>query len=307
MRNSLVIVSQLLIILSPVSAIAAQEYSQQQFWQQVVIVDQEFSRAATQSGRTPAFLSVLGENSVVFRNGPVNALEIYNTNQFQYRLDQLTWQSHYIDVSRSGDLGFTVGPSMFTAASGTTEQRQSFGFLVGIWQKPAGKWQLMADIVVRIPGVLSLDVTPDFEDTRLALNETAHPVMTANNDMQSLIDADNLFGLSINFRGGQRALLRYGLENQRVYLPGMAPAIGAAAASAVYGRFLDNQVTTTNPLNLTYMGGGLADSKELGYTYGVMSTSSDEANSGFKANYLRLWRFTSANEWRIAVEVLSPF
>jgi hypothetical protein len=280
----------------------AQEYTQQQFWQQLLVADQEFAREATEIGRTGAFLNVLGEGSVVFRNGPVDARELYNINQFQNVLDQLTWKSMFVDVSRAGDLGIAIGPSMFTAPD-----RQSFGFMVGVWQKQAGRWLLMADTVVRIPGVLSLDVVPDFEATRQVLDETAHPVMTTNNDLQSLIDADNLFGLSINFRGGQRALLRYGLENQRVYLPGMAPAIGAVAASTVYGRFLDNQVTTNNPVNLTHMGGFISSSREMGYTYGVMATNTDEADSGFKSSYLRLWRFTSSNEWKIAVEVLIPY
>ena len=130
--------------------------------------------------------------------------------------------------------------------------------------------------------------------------------------MQSLIDADNLFGLSINFRGGQRALLRYGLENTRVYLPGMAPAIGAGAASSVYGTYLDNELSTTNPISLTHMGGFLSTSKELGYTYGIMETVTGELSEiieldgGFHTSYLRQWRFSDNNEWRIAVEVLSP-
>jgi hypothetical protein len=130
----------------------------------------------------------------------------------------------------------------------------------------------MADMGTLIPGYLSLEVEPNFEDTRPVFEEAAHPVMVQNNSLQDLIDADNLFGRSINFRGGQRALLRYGMENTRVYLPGMAPAVGVEAASSVYGAFLDNQLSTTNPISLRYMGGFLSSSKEMGYTYGVMET-----------------------------------
>ena len=167
----------------------------------------------------------------------------------------------------------------------------------------------MADMFVNIPGYLSLDVELDFDDTRPVLEETAHPIMAMaeNNTMQSLIDADNLFGRSINFRGGQRALLAYGMENSRVYLSGMAPAVGAEAASSVYGAFLDNQLFTTNPISLTYEGGYLSTSKEMGYTYGTMVTNTDETEQGFQASYLRLWRFTNSNEWKVAVEVLRPF
>jgi hypothetical protein len=60
------------------------------------------------------------------------------------------------------------------------------------------------------------------------------------------------------------------------------------------------------------MGGFLSTSKELGYTYGIMETGTEgvseiaEIDSGFQTSYLRQWRFSDNNEWRIAVEVLSP-
>jgi hypothetical protein len=241
----------------------------------------------------------------VFReNGPVDALEEYRAADFER--DQLTWESHYIDVSRDGDLGLTAGP--YTSVDESGEGLEFFGHLVSIWKKTGERWELMADMVAPIPGYLSLDVEPSPEDTLPVLEETAHPVlaMSEENTMQNLIDADNLFGLSINFRGGQRALLRYGLENSRVYLPNMGPAVGAEVASSVYGAYLDNQLSTTNPISLTHIGGFLSSSKEMGYTYGTMATTTDELELGFRAAYLRLWRLNEINEWRIAVEVLRP-
>ena len=165
----------------------------------------------------------------------------------------------------------------------------------------------MADMAVSIPGFLRLNVEPNFDDTRPVIEETAKPVADVfeDNNMQSLIDADNLFGLSINFRGGERALLRYGLETTRVYLPGMAPSAGLEASS-VYGAYLDAQLSTTNPISLMHMGGFLSDSKEMGYTYGIMETNTDAGEPGFRAGYLRLWRFKDNGEWGVAVEVLGP-
>jgi len=243
---------------------------------------------------------------VVFRSGPVDALEVYTSDSFQG--NEVSWKAHYIDVSRDGDLGLSAGPLTGFHPSGESDQ-DTFGHLVSIWKKDNGRWELMVDIVVGIPGFLSLEVEPNFDDTRLVLEETAHPVMAMaeNNTLQSLIDADNTFGRSINFRGGQRALLAYGMENSRVYLPGMAPAVGAESASSVYGAYLDNQLFTTNPISLTYKGGFISTSKEMGYTYGTMATNTDETEQGFQASYLRLWRFTNSNEWKIAVEVLNPF
>ncbi len=282
----------------------SQERSQNQYWLELASADQTYADRTAEIGRTAAFLEFLGEGSVVFRRGPVDALDEYRSAEFQR--DEFTWESHYIDVSRDGDLGLTVGPTIM----GPSEEALDplYGHLVSIWKKNDGSWQLMADMLTVIPGVLSLQVEPSFDDTELVLEEAAHPVLAQaeDNTLQSLINADNDFGRNINFSGGQRALLRYGLENTRVYLPGMAPAVGADAASSVYGAYLDDQLRTTNPINLTYMGGYLSSSKEMGYSYGTMATNVEEAGPAFATSYLRLWRLNANNEWRIAVEVLNP-
>lgn len=306
-RNRLVTLGLLILLVG--STANGQEIGQYQHWLELMAADQSFADRSGEIGRTAAFLEFLGEDSVVFRSasgGPVDALEIYASE-----LDQrdMRWEAHYIDVSRAGDLGLSAGPLTLI----NPEVEDSFGHQVSIWRKNEARWELMVDIVVPIPGFLSLEVEPNFDDTRPVLEETAHPVMAMaeGNNLQKLIDADDLFGRSINVRGGQRALLRYGLENTRVYLPGMAPAVGADYASSVYGAFLDNRLSTTNQISQTYAGGYLSNSAEMGYTYGTMATVEDESELesglGFSASYMRLWRLTASNEWKIAVEVLRPF
>lgn len=307
MRNCLTTVFLLALLHGSVAY--GQEVGQYQHWLELMAADQSFADRSTEIGRTQAFLEFLAEDSIVFRSasgGPVDALEIYSSEQDQRPMN---WEAHYIDVSRAGDLGLSAGPLRFL----NDDTENSFGHQVSIWRKNETKWELMVDIVVSIPGFLSLEVEPNFDDTSPVLEETASEIvaMADTNTMQTLIDADDLFERSINFRGGQRALLRYGLENTRVYLPGMAPAVGADYASSVYGAFLDNRLSTTNEIELTYAGGFLSKSKEMGYTYGTMSTVADESELesgvGFSASYMRLWRLTASNEWKIAVEVLRPF
>ena len=235
----------------------------------------------------------------------MDALDEYSSPDFQG--NDLTWESHYIDVARAGDLGLSAGP-MVSITADDDRNANSFGHLVSVWWKQAGEWKLAADMFAFIPGFLSLEVEPSFDDTQPVFEETALPATAEQigSSMQSLIDADTLFGRSINIRGGERALLRYGMENIRVYLPGMGPAIGGEVASSVYGAYLDDQLKTTTPVSLESMGGYLSDSGEMGFTYGIMSTNPEEAQVGFSRNYLRLWRLTKSNEWRIAVEVLRP-
>ena len=283
----------------------SQEQSQRGFWQTLVDTDQRFAARSAQAGRTEAFLEFLAADSIVFRAGPVDAVELYSSTDFAEEASQIAWKAHYVDVSRAGDLGLSAGPLTVFSEDG----QNSFGHLISIWRASDDRWALMADIVVNIPGFLSLDVEPNYDDTLPVIAETANPLSAEvlGNTLRSLVDADELFGRSINFRGGQRALLRYGLENTRVYLPGMGPAVGAEAASSVYGAFLDNQLATTNPISLANHGAYLSASKEMGYTFGTMETSSEESGAGFQTSYMRLWRFSQSGEWRIAVEVLSPY
>ena len=282
------------------------ENRQYQYWLELEAADQTYADRSLEIGRHQAFLEFLGQGSVVFRDGPVNALELYSSESF--RGNEISWEAHYIDVSRAGDLGLSAGP-LVIINSGEDPVRDLFGHLISIWRKRGIRWELMADLGVLIPGYLSMDVQPDFNDTLPVLAETApvHVAMEDPEPMATLVETDLTFGRSINFRGGRRALLRWGMENSRVYLPGMAPAVGAQEASAVYGAFLDTQLEATVPITLDHVGGFLAASQELGYTYGTMREAGATEDSGFRANYLRLWRLIDANEWRIAVEVLSPY
>lgn len=292
-----------------VPTVAWAQYEQQQkIWNDLRAQDAAFARSATEDGRTEAFLAVLAPGSVVFREGPVDARELYELNEYQYRLDQLTWGTHFIDVSLAGDMGVAVGPSRFTPSDGDAETGgDTFGFKVGVWVKQDDAWKMMAFMIVRIPGFMDLDGEPEFSDTIEVLRESAHPVLSRDIELQSLIEADNLFGQSINFRGGQRARLRYGLENQRLYVGGMAPAIGAEAAAAAYDRFLDEYLSSTRPVSVQYMGGQLAESRDVGFTYGVMFSEGTDTEPAFRANYLRFWRYAQSNEWRISLEVINPF
>ena len=297
---------QLLLVCSS-AAVFAQERSQYQFWLDLAAADQRYADRAIEVGRNQAFLEFLGEDSVIFRDGPLDALAYYSSPDFAG--NDLTWEAHYIDVSRAGDFGLSAGPLTIVEPDPSANQGSDyFGHLISVWKKQDGEWKLASDMAVFIPGFLSLEVEPTFEDTQPIFEETAHPVvaMSESNTMQRLVEADNAFGRSINIRGGERALLRYGMENIRVYLPGMGPAIGADVASSVYGAFLDAQLETITPVNLNHMGGYLSDSREMGFTYGVMSTNPEEVQQGFRSNYLRVWRLSDNNEWRIAVEVLDP-
>lgn len=271
-------------------------------WESLKVTDAAFAERSRTLGMNQAFLDVFGEGAVLFRRGPVDARLLYEQVSPKDRLNStLESKANYIDFSRAGDLGLTSGPYRYTVGSGE-ELRRSYGHFVTIWRKFDGEWRMVADMVVRVPGVLSLDVEPDIRETNQLFAETALASETIDNTVESLIEADERLIAAINFRGGRRAATRYGVEHQRIFVPGMAPGIGNESASIVYGTYMDEQMALAL-IDAEPAGAFLAESGESGYTYGTMSVE----GSAFNTNYLRYWHYTTAGEWKVAVEVLSPF
>lgn len=301
MKSSIIALLALLTFSSSPSTFA-QLSDRTSVWESLRVTDAAFAERSRTLGMNRAFLDAFGEGAVLFRRGPVDARLLYEQVSPEDRLNStLESKANYIDFSRAGDLGLTSGPYRYTVGFGE-EQRRSYGHFVTIWRKFDGEWRMVADMVVRVPGVLSLDVEPDIRETHQLFAETALASEAINNTVESLIEADERLIASINFRGGRRAATRFGIEHQRIFVPGMAPGIGNESASIVFGTYMDEQMALSL-LESEPAGAFLAESGEAGYTFGTMSVE----GAGFNTNYLRYWHYTTAGEWKVAVEVLSPY
>lgn len=301
MKTSTTKILVFLSLLSP-STLFAQADDRLSIWESLKVADAAFAERSSTLGMNQAFLDVFGDGAVIFRRGPVDARLLYEQiSPEERRNSALESKANYIDFSRSGDLGLTSGPFRFSAGSGE-ELNRIYGHFVNIWRRIDGEWRMVADMVVSVPGFLSLDVEPDIADTDLLLAETASESLAAHNTVDSLLEADREFIESINLRGGRRTASRFGIKHQRIFIPEMAPGIGNESGSLVYGAFFDEKIAMS-ALTFESAGAYMAESGEVGYTYGTMSV----AGAGFNTNYLRYWHFTKAGEWKVAVEVLSPY
>ncbi len=301
MKSSQIALLAFLSILYSSSAFS-QANDRLKIWESLKDTDSAFAERSRTLGINQAYLNTIGENAVVFRRGPVDAQSVYSRIDPNDRSRAtLESRANYIEFSAAGDLGLTAGPYRHSVGTGE-ELRRTHGHFVTIWRNYDGQWRNVADMIVRVPGVLSLYVDAELTETEQAIEETASTLATAANTVESLQAAEERFISAINYRGGRRAIQRYGLDSQRIYVPGMAPGIGSESGSTVYGAFLDDRMALSV---VTYQSGGafMASSGDLGYTYGTMSAE----GSGFNTNYLRLWRYTEIGEWKIAVEVLNPY
>jgi len=111
--------------------------------------DSAFALAADLQGTGVAFASYIAPEGVVFSNSEIvigaDAVRALFDEQ-QRAGGTLNWRPIYADAAESGDLGFTIGESVFTGRgiNGTVVQR--FGKYLTIWRKqPDGDWRFVVD------------------------------------------------------------------------------------------------------------------------------------------------------------------
>src|SRR5690606_33107227 len=176
-----------LITLLASSVVTAQGSESWQVWESLRDNDRHFSDRSKALGINQAYLEFIAEDAVVFRRGPVDALSVYQRiNPDERQRATLESRANYISHSLAGDLGLTSGPYRYTQGSGE-ELLRRHGHFISIWRQAGGEWQLVADMTVSIPGVLSLDVVPDRRETERAMAESPEPSSLLGNTLAELL------------------------------------------------------------------------------------------------------------------------
>ncbi len=111
--------------------------------------DEEFARFAREKGLGEAFASYAAEDATILPNGgnPVRGREAIRAFFASSSGTTLTWKPFAAEVSRSGDLGYTLGTyeSRSTDAAGRSVTR--YGKYCTIWKKqPDGTWRYVVDL-----------------------------------------------------------------------------------------------------------------------------------------------------------------
>ncbi|PYP65267.1 MAG: hypothetical protein DMD26_11515, partial [Gemmatimonadetes bacterium] len=116
---------------------------------QVRAADSAFALAADLQGTGVAFASFIAPQGVVFSGSEIvigtDAVRaLYNEQQRAG--GTLNWRPVYADAAESGDLGLTIGESVFTGRGANGSVVQRFGKYLTIWKKqPGGEWRFVVD------------------------------------------------------------------------------------------------------------------------------------------------------------------
>jgi ketosteroid isomerase-like protein len=200
------------------------------------------------------------------------------------------WQPVIGDISIAGDLGYTTGPVLFTDITANPKPPWH-GMYFSVWQKQAdGTWKVAVDMGVDMPQAVA------------AIDAAFTPVPRANAISQSdagklkgpdylAIDAE--FSSEIEKKGMAKAYDLYLSPEFRVHRNGNMPITTKETLDAFFEK-------DEKKLEYKTIGGKIAASRDLSFTYGSVSESSK-----LTGYYVHVWRKDKQARWRLVADVLN--
>lgn len=265
----------------------------------VVEAEHAFAQYSIDHGMKDAFINFAAPDGVLFRRGPINAVETWkNRNPAPTAL--LTWWPSYADVSGAGDMGWTTGPYEIREKP-TDEKPAGTGHFFTVWQRqPDGNFRFVVDLGIDHPA-------PSAPETALAYPAwlKSGKATPAASDVEaarrSLAEAERSLAEESASKGMTTALLSRADETLRLYRQNAFPVVGREAARK-------SLMTMTEFVRWETLKTDTAASGDLGYAYGtyaVMPRGSERPSE--QGNYARVWRRQGKGPWRVVFNVATPW
>lgn len=122
-----------------------------QWKQEIFQAEADFARMALEKGIEPAFLAFAAEDGVMMRNNQIVRGREEIRQWFANRPSDpskiiLDWKPDFVEVSASGDLGYTYGPYTLTVTDSTGASQTQTGIFHTVWKRQAdGAWRFVWD------------------------------------------------------------------------------------------------------------------------------------------------------------------
>jgi ketosteroid isomerase-like protein len=263
----------------------------------VVAAEKAFAKLTGEKGMREGFLAFLADDSIVFDPDPANGQQVWKGRKPSPAV--LEWYPVHSEVSLAGDLGFNTGPYDFRPKP--ADKPVAWGQFATIWKRQAdGSWKAALDLGTSTPEAPA--VAPALALTGPArVEESALLKVDAEAARTALLAADRALAAATQEKGSAAAYDGILTDDVRLLRVSHQPALGREAARALLAEY--PMPTTWEPL-----GGGVARSGDLGYSYGFVKKHEEGPESPWinTSNYLRVWRREKDGPWKLAFEVLSP-
>ncbi len=148
MKQSLTII--ILLILVVTSCMKETKNDIEKWKQEIIATEHAFNEMAKTDGIPNAFITFAADDAVLLRNNMLikgkEALKESYEKRFPSGKVSLTWAPDFVEVSSSGDLGYTYGKYLYTATDSLGNSTSKEGIFHTVWKRQAdGKWKYVWD------------------------------------------------------------------------------------------------------------------------------------------------------------------
>lgn len=243
----------------------------------LVETERAFARMSVEKGPREAFAAFFAEDNINDETFPERRAKLNATPSRP--LVTLNWAPAYGDVSRAGDLGYLLGPSLVTDRS-EEHRPPRHGVFFTIWRRHGDSWRVLLDF-----GTATPEAVAPLETSFASAGETKPVVRRASNEQEEL--------RQLLRRDRVPSLPRDLAPNVRLHRNGLMPVVGRLA---VEGWLKANAgAVIAQPWH-----GAVAKSGDLAFTYGMY-----EAN-GETGAYVHVWKRSGDDDWKVVVDAMQP-
>lgn len=264
----------------------------------LLTAERTINRLAAEYTPHNALLSVTDKETVFLSPGPVNGLTFLKNRP--NIPDLMTWEPAFSGISKSMELGFTVGPINFQRVGSP----RRYGEYITIWKRDRkGEWKIALRGIVENYGntanknpeaVHVIDqsfIEPDSvayykQRSQARLNQRTDIVSSNDRLFATVLRSDNRY-----------AYQEFLTEDARFYFPWTNPIIGKQGVIDFITEKNIHIETEFTHVDRAYSG-------ELAYTYGSATVRTPN-NELLSHNYVRVWQRQRDHQWRVIVEFYS--
>jgi hypothetical protein len=257
----------------------------------LVAVEHAFEQATIAEGVRDAFIRFADDSAVIFRPEPVNAKASFRSRPAT-RIG-LRWYPAIVRAARSGDLGFTSGPSQVLDSTGTV---QGYGNYFTVWRRAPDGWHWVVDLGISTPKP-EPPLPPYAPAAGSVLPRPAGPIDAAA--ARPLLAADSAFDARAGAEGFASALESYGDPQLWLLRNGSLPHVGLSAALAA--AVADSARRYSAMPGRAYV----SAAGDLGWSWGEYRYVHPGAGRRESGHYVRAWA-REDGRWRLLADVVSP-
>ena len=280
----------IILSLSAASPIFAQETA----IESLANAERAFSAETVKVGFRDGFIKYFADDGIGFAPHPQRTREALQKSPpaTGKRSVIFNWAPMFGDISLAGDLGYTTGPVLYTDVTENPKPPRH-GMYFSVWQKQAdGSWKVVVDLGTSTPQAVA---STDTAFTPAAKRDAVSKKDAMKGSVLEYSEADIALSRSIEINGVARAYDAYLNPEFRIHRNGRLPITTREAMRDYFTS--ENRIPSFKTL-----GGKVATSNDLAFTYGSYRFGRDEEIAGY---YVHVWRKDNQAHWRLVADIVS--